>query len=302
MRCANSAPTSGKILGIVLALVAVAAIVGTILFQREKMPETSPVSRGEKLARQAGCFACHGRGDGEARFNLRDNNGRWVTKANPTLWDNGVTETKVILDWIKHGVPADQAARHKKLFIQMPAYEGRLKPSEMEDVAAWVLAEGLKYTQTPIALKEKSPALPTGTVTPEQLLLAGDRLSRKFGCYQCHGELGQGGVANPDSLKGYIPGFFGKDFRILTANNDRAEILHWIDHGRGRAIESGLLGGVARRYFAGQAIKMPGYRDQLAPAEKELLADFLLLLERKGPLTAPDLERLVTSLDAEASN
>jgi mono/diheme cytochrome c family protein len=130
----------------------------------------------------------------------------------------------------------------------------------------------------------------------------GDRLSRKFGCYQCHGELGQGGVANPGSFKGYIPGFFGNDFLKLTAQGDRSEILHWIDHGRGQAIESGLAGKLAKRYFDGQAIPMPGYRDQLSPPEKELLADFMLLINKSGPLSAKEIERIVTLLEADASN
>ena len=114
-------------------------------------------------------------------------------------------------------------------------------------------------------------------------------------------KLGQGGVANPASFKGYIPGFFGQDFRKLTANGDRAEILHWIDHGRGLAVESGLLGRLASRYLDGQAIPMPGYRDQLAGSEKERLADYLLLLNKSGPLPAREIERIATLLNHDAS-
>jgi len=131
--------------------------------------------------------------------------------------------------------------------------------------------------------------------------VSGDLLSRRHGCYQCHGELGQGGIANPDSFKGYIPGFQGTDFLKLTANGDRAEILHWIDHGRGRAIEAGVLGGIAKRYFDRQAIPMPGYRDQLTAAEKELLADYLLLVNKAGPLSVQEIERLVQLLASSSS-
>lgn len=293
--------TSGRILGWVLLGLLLAAIGGTIVFQIEKMPDESPVGRGHKLAVQAGCFACHGGGDGEVRFNLRQANDKWTGKPNPTFWENGITESDVLVDWITNGVPAAQAARHKKLFIQMPAYKDRLKPDEIDAIAAWILAEGLKFTQTAAALKEKPAATPaTKPANEDELFLAGDQLSRKLGCYQCHGELGQGGIPNPDSLKGYIPGFFGKDFRALTANGDRGEVLYWIDHGRGRAIESGPLGRIAKYYFEGQATQMPGYRDQITAVEKELLADYLLLLDKKGPLTAKDVEKILLKLDQES--
>ena len=282
-------------LGWVLLGGLVLAIAGTIVLQVEKQPELSPVGRGEKLAQQAGCFACHGRGDGEARFNLRQANDKWAAKNNPTFWDGSITETSVLTEWITNGVTADQAARHKKLFIQMPAYKDRLKPAEIDAIAAWILAEGLKFTQSGAAKDATAPA--KTPVEPDQLFAAGDKLSRKYGCYQCHGELGQGGIANPDSFKGYIPGFFGGDLAKLTANLNRDEILYWIDHGRGRAVESGLLGGLARKYLDGQANKMPGYRDQLTVAEKDLLADYVLLLNKKGPLPAKEIERLIALIE-----
>ena len=42
---------------------------------------------------------------------------------------------------------------------------------------------------------------------------------------------------------------------------------------------------------------MPGYRDQLTAAEKELLADYLLLLNKSGPLSAREIERITRLLD-----
>lgn len=289
-----SHPTSGKILGLLLIGGFLVAFGATLFVQIEKRPESSPVSRGARLAEDAGCFACHGRSEEEPRFNLRlAAPGDWRSKNNPSLWEGEITELKVLVDWITNGVPADEVEKHKHLFIRMPAYKDRLTSGEVEDIAAWILAEGLKIWADPDAIKLP----PAGQeLTPDQLLIAGDALSRRHGCYQCHGELGQGGVANPDSFKGYIPGFQGRDFLKLTAEGDRAEILHWIDYGRGRAIESGQLGRIAKRYFDGQAIPMPGYRDQLSAAEKELLADYLLLLNKTGPLSAGELERLTQLL------
>jgi len=299
---ASSPANAGKILAVVLLALLALGLGGTILLQVEKQPEYSPVSRGAKLIDTAGCLACHGRGDGEKRFNLRLRGDKWAPKNNPTFWDGEITKMDRLVEWIANGVVADEVEKHKKLFIQMPAYKDRLKPDEIEAIAAWILAEGLKITQGtgPTA---KPATLPTGSpLSPDQLLVSGDRLSRRSGCYQCHGELGQGGGPNPGSFKGYIPGFFGQDFLELTANGDRAEILHWIDHGRGLAIETGLTGKFAKRYFDGQATPMPAYRDQLTAPEKELLVDYILQLNKSGPLPAREIERIVTLLDTAASH
>jgi mono/diheme cytochrome c family protein len=295
-----SSAQSGRILGLVLLGLLTLGIGGTVVLQLEKQPEHSPVSRGARLADEAGCFACHGRGEEEPRFNLRQAApGKWRSKSNPSLGAGEITKVSVLVDWITHGVPADEADKHRQLFIRMPAYQDRLSPGEIEDIAAWILAEGLKVQ---VDLAAKPPAPPVGAaLSPDQLLIAGDRLARQTGCYQCHGELGQGGGSNPDSFKGYIPGFQGRDFLKLTADGDRAEILHWIDHGRGRAIEAGPLGRLAKKYFGQQAISMPGYRDQLTATEKELLADYLLLINKAGPLSAQEIERIVQLHDPSSS-
>jgi mono/diheme cytochrome c family protein len=283
---------SGRVLGVVLLGLLAVGVTGTVFLQFERQPESSAVSRGAKLADQAGCFACHGRGEEEPRFNLRRAApDKWRSKSNPSLGSGEITKLSVLVDWITHGVTADEAEQHKQLFIRMPAYQDRLTPGEIEDIAAWILAEGLKAQ---VDLDAKAATGSSGQpLPPDQLLVAGDQLARQNGCYQCHGELGQGGVANPDSFKGYIPGFQGKDFLKLTNDGDRSEVLHWIDHGRGRAVEAGLFGRIAKKYFDGQAIPMPGYRDQLATAEKELLADYLLLLNKSGPLSGREIERIV---------
>lgn len=292
----GTSAASGRVLGWLLLTGAALAIAGTLFLQAEKQPQSSPVSRGERLAHEAGCFACHGRGEGETRFNLRRIGEKWAPKKNPTVWDNGIVETKVLVDWITNGVPADEREAHQKLLVRMPAYKDRLKPEEIEDIAAWILAEGLKFTQAAATGQATEPT-PQGPLVDDALFVAGDRLSRRHGCYQCHGELGQGGVDNPDSFKGYIPALFGKDLVALTDNLNRDEIVYWIDHGRGRAIESGLLAPLAKKYFDGQAIQMPGYRTLLTDAEKALLADYILLLHKKGPLPAQEIERLIAILE-----
>lgn len=277
-----------------------AAIAGlAIAVYVERRAEVSVVTHGRNLAVSNGCFACHGTSDADQKANFRqDTAGGWKSKSIPSLWENGIDQLDVLNEWIAKGVIAKEAEEHKRLFIQMPAYEGFMKPKEIEAVSAWILAEGIRLSQgggpdeipeTPI---EKVRELP-----PDRLLALGDALSRRHGCYQCHGELGQGGVSNPASFKSAIPGFFGDEFRALTDGGEREEILHWIDHGRGRALESGFTGILAKRFLDGQAIAMPAYRDHLSESEKAVLTEYLLYLNKAGPLSGKELERILALLN-----
>lgn len=255
--------------------------------------EASPVARGEELAQASGCYACHGLSERDERVNFRSSSsGRVRPRGLPTFWENGIDSGERLKEWIRDGVPEDGREKHEALLIQMPAYgDGYLSEQEIESIAAWILAKSLTLTA---GMGNASLPMPDdfdpAELSRDQLLVLGDRLSRQQACYQCHGELGQGGVANPESFKEYIPGFFGSDFRQLTEGGDRDEIRHWIDHGRGLAIEAGFKGRLAKVYLEGQAIPMPAYRDLLHENEKEVLVDFLLLLNEMGPLGTQQLE------------
>lgn len=283
---------------------AACALAGVAFYRYEQRAELSPVSRGERLVVEHGCYACHGRSEADVRANFRQTpTGGWRAKSIPTFWENGITEADVLVDWIANGVPSADAEQHKRLFVQMPAYRDFMKPDEIDAVAAWILSEGLRLSggMGNSDARTPPPDAATAPLSPEALLIHGDRLSRKFGCYQCHGELGQGGVANPASFKNYIPGFFGEDFLKLTDGGDRDEVLHWIEHGRGRAIESGLTGHVAQRFFRSQAIGMPAYSEQLTGNEKSILTDYILLLNRTGPMPAKKIEELFALFESAAS-
>lgn len=282
---------------------AACALAGVALYHYEKRAELSPVARGQQLVVDHGCYACHGRSDSDVRANFRRTPaGAWRPKSIPTFWDNGIAEAEVLVDWIANGVPAREAEEHQRLFIQMPAYRDFMSAAEIDAVAAWILSEGLRLSGGMGNADRRTPVPDVGAapLTEAQLLVHGDRLSRQHGCYQCHGEFGQGGVANPASFKNYIPGFFGKDFRQLTDGGRRDEVLHWIEHGRGRAIESGPAGRVAQHFFQRQAIGMPAYRDRLTGNETSILTDYVLLLNRTGPLTARQFEALFQTLEAAA--
>jgi mono/diheme cytochrome c family protein len=282
-----------------------ALITATVVFQIERRPEFSEIARGRTLAVANGCFACHGTSDADSRVNRRQvSPGIWKSKSIPTFWDNGIDRRDVLVDWITHGVPKDEADAHRKLLIQMPAYEKFMTAPDIEAVAAWILSEGIRLSQS--ATENAASELPASEdairqLDRDHLLAVGDRLSRRHGCYQCHGEFGQGGIENPASFKGYIPGFFGADFMKLTNHADPAEILHWIDSGRGKEIESGALGSLAKKYLDHQAIGMPAYRDQLTTLEKTALVEYLLLLNQEGALSAKKLESLLQLLNEESS-
>jgi mono/diheme cytochrome c family protein len=117
-------------------------------------------------------------------------------------------------------------------------------------------------------------------------LFAGEQLARQYHCFQCHGHLGQGGFKNSKSLKGYVPGYFGSDFRVLTRNADPESVRAWIEHGMDSAIlEKPLTGRIAGFFFRRQAVSMPSYKS-LPPEEIDILVNYVIALNEFGPMTA----------------
>ena len=121
----------------------------------------------------------------------------------PTFWENGIDSGERLTEWIRDGAPADEMEKHQRLLIQMPAYgDGFLSDQEIDSIAAWILAKGLAFTGGMGNADAPVPesVVPAG-LSRDELLVLGDRISRQQACYQCHGELGQGGVSNPESFK-----------------------------------------------------------------------------------------------------
>ncbi|GAB4251649.1 MAG: hypothetical protein Kow00109_27330 [Acidobacteriota bacterium] len=278
MNAATRERTSGLrlvplIAGGLLALAA-AGILVVSLFSAELFPEYSPAHRGMLVARDAGCGGCHGELGGTT---VRVPDPALQTRIPDLLHERMAPEE--IAEWIRDGISRREAEEHagrppRPRILQMPAYGERLSEEEIADVVAYVAL--LQYA---------AAARRHGAGD------AGEELARHWGCYACHGELGQGGAGNPGSLKGYIPGFFGNDFRALTRNGDRDDLRQWIRHGRSEFIwNQGFAGFYPFRFFdARQVIRMPAYEDRLTDAEVEALVDHLLDLMNRGPLTAEDL-------------
>jgi mono/diheme cytochrome c family protein len=182
--------------------------------------------------------------------------------------------------WIADGVSEEKAQSESFLnsreaaALQMPGFEDQLSPAEIDDLGAYLAL--MQYRVS---------------VSDDPSSSRGEQLARKYACFSCHGELGQGGVANPGSLKGYIPGFFGTDFRALTRNGNRQDLHEWIENGVSDFfMNQGFAGFYPGQFFNDrQAIKMPAYKDLLTEAEISLLVDYLLELLEAGPLTADAL-------------
>ena len=125
----------------------------------------------------------------------------------------------------------------------------------------------------------------------QNLLIAGEQLARRYHCFNCHGQLGQGGLKNSRSFKGYVPGYFGRDFKILTQNGDKQSVRRWIMYGIDPTIlENPVTGRIAEYFFEGQAIHMPGFKS-LKPEDIETLVDYVIALNKYGPMTASQVRR-----------
>ena len=78
------------------------------------------------------------------------------------------------------------------------------------------------------------------------------------------------GQPNPGALKGYIPGWGSEDFSELV--RDEAELRAWILDGAPPRLASDAVA----RWFAGRAVvKMPAYRDVLAPEQLEEIVAYI---------------------------
>jgi mono/diheme cytochrome c family protein len=211
--------------------------------------ESNPVLRGARLAAREGCFGCH-QPVGEE---IPSPGSRWGSvprfgAGNAFMYVDSRDE---IAEFIRFGAkrawlddPAVQA-RLEAQAIRMPAYGERLSDREVDDLVAYVAAVD-DFT------------LPGGAEAQ-----AGRALARAQGCLSCHGVEGAGGVPNPGSLGGVVPGFAGDNFPHLV--RDEAEFREWVRTGTLRRLAGQPL--VARAWRR-QRLQMPAYgEERLSDAE-----------------------------------
>jgi mono/diheme cytochrome c family protein len=101
----------------------------------------------------------------------------------------------------------------------MPVWGQVISASQVSDLIAYLRA-GLPSVPT-----ASPPAVPTG----QGAAVAGSVLYVKYGCINCHGPNGLGGVPNPQSPDKTIPPLSGQDFR--TQFNTDAKIIDVIRSG-----------------------------------------------------------------------
>ena len=144
---------------------------------------------GAHLFVQFACAACHGpQGVGG------------VSRYVPALKPIGSKLTvKSLTTIITHGLGVSENPKRP----YMPVWGPVISKSQVSDLAAYIragLPKGKYATPLPVA-RDQGPAV------------AGQALYVRYGCINCHGPSGLGGVPNPQSPDKTIPPLSGQDFR-----------------------------------------------------------------------------------------
>jgi mono/diheme cytochrome c family protein len=212
--------------------------------------EETPATRGHRLAAELGCFTCHGPEGGGGTKNPGSQEGEVPAFTEQTQMMYIKTNDDV-REYILDGAPKrrredpDYRERMEGAALRMPAYRGLVSAAQVEDLVAYLRAT-------------------SGQILPENLEQAtrGGDLVAEYHCLNCHGPFGAGGVSNPGSFKGYIPGFWGEDYDELVRDDE--ELRQWLAEGSIPRITEHPIGGW---FFRRQAAKMPGYGKFLKPEE-----------------------------------
>jgi mono/diheme cytochrome c family protein len=238
----------GRVLGVLAALAIAQAAWLAYPWVRDLVfpPEETPAARGYQVAVSKGCFACHGPGGGGGVHNPGSKEGEVPAFTEQTQMMY-VKTADDIREYILDSAPKrrrddpDYVEQTKKAGLHMPAYRGHISGAELEDLVAYLRAT-------------------SGQILPDEKLAArGAELAADLDCFSCHGPMGAGGVPNPGSFKGYIPGFWGTDYDELVLDDD--ELHEWIAEGHLDRIEQNPVG---RWYFEQQRTKMPAYGDYVS--------------------------------------
>jgi mono/diheme cytochrome c family protein len=232
---------------------------------------------GHRIALKLGCFSCHGpEGLGGVKNpGSEDGVVPPLTGGEISLWAADDSELRM---WIVDGfVSTDGPSQDPRAAltaglgseraIVMPAYKDFLTDRQLDDLVAYI--ESISGVQQP----------------DDPNVVKGMALMEELGCFRCHGPMGTGGVANPQSLKGYVPGFTGEDFLELVRDDD--ELREWLRDG---VSDRFATNPVARAILARQAIKMPAYGTFIGPEDREAIVTAVRWLS-SGTWRAQDYRR-----------
>src|SRR6059058_651153 len=156
---------------------------------RTRAPIDQHVAMGAHLFVQFACSACHGlqgRGGVSSYVPALDKIGRAFTVAQLTAI-------------IRHGL--GESANPKRPY--MPVWGPVISTSQVADLVAYIRAglPKVRYADPVPVPRDQGPAV------------AGAALYIRYGCVNCHGPNGLGGVPNPQSPDKTIPPLSGQDFR-----------------------------------------------------------------------------------------
>jgi mono/diheme cytochrome c family protein len=149
-----------------------------------------------------------------------------------------------ILDAVRRGRPLAPG-----FAAAMPAFASRLSASEVNRLGLAVSMLG------GTAVRPTDPELEVGR-----------EIALDMGCFRCHGPIGAGGVANPYSRGGRIPGFHGASFEKAVAEEGGLE----------QVVRAGRA--ATRAWWtpwARPSLDMPAYGDRLDSVELGLLVRYL---------------------------
>jgi mono/diheme cytochrome c family protein len=203
--------------------------------------EVTDAARGQRLAFELGCFACHGPGGDGTTKNPGSEEGTVpaFTERTQMMY---VKTTDDLREYILDGAPRrkrddpDYRAKMERAALHMPAYREFVTTTQVDQLVVYLRAA-------------------SDQIVPDvEEAARGAELALELSCGACHGPMGAGGVPNPGSFKGYVPGFWAHDFDELV--HDDEELRRWIADGEIPRIADHPIGG---RFFRRQAIKMPGY-------------------------------------------
>ncbi len=228
-----------------ITLAALVMLVGVgFIFRRLRAAESTAALRGEAVARQQGCFSCHGL---EGHGGVADPGARGGLVPG---WDGLTVATYArnegeVLEWILDGRPVrlkdvDIHAGRKPL-LPMPAYRNKLSRQELADFMVYFRAVSAFDTNI------------------TALAYEGMHEATKLGCFACHGAGGVGGAPNPGSFKGHIPAWDGAEYAEIV--RDDGELREWILGGYPQRLWNNPA---ARHFLEGQGVQMPAYRRVIA--------------------------------------
>ncbi len=220
-------------------------------------PEESAAARGRQLAEDLGCFTCHGP---LGRSGVVNHGSSYKTV--PPFHEGTIMmfakSDDELREYILYGAPRsrlENASYEQEMAqqaIRMPAYEDFVSRTQVDDLVAF--------------LRASSEML----FPPDGPASDGEELAHELGCFSCHGAMGSGGYANPGSLKGYIPGFFGPDYAELVEGDE--ELRSWIERG---SIDRFTQDRLASFFLERQRVKMPAYGERLEKAEIDSLMAYV---------------------------